>query len=436
MTKMRILVVGSGGREHALVEKIGQSPLVGAVYCAPGNAGISKQAACVDIAQHDIAGLLTFVRKKEIDFTVVGAEAPLANGIVDEFEAQGLHIFGPSAKAAEIESSKVFSKYLMQKYNIPTAACEVFDDYGLACDYLEGTSYPVVVKADGLAAGKGAFVCQNQGSALAALKQIMVDKAFGTSGNKVIVEEFMRGEEVSVIAVTDGETLAYLPSAQDHKAIFDNDQGPNTGGMGAYAPAPVMTSDLLQSVDSEIMQPALKGMALEGRPFRGFLYAGLMITREGPKVIEFNCRLGDPEAQAILPLVESDLVDAMFRVATGKRVRELKIGGNWALCVVIASGGYPDNYKKNRRVLGLDKNLGSDIHVFHAGTSVDESGHIVTAGGRVLGVTAVADNFHSARERAYWALGKITFDGAYYRKDIGGKALKHIRNQGKKIEKL
>jgi len=426
MARMNILVIGGGGREHALVTKMSASPLVGAIFCAPGNAGISNLAQCVDIAQNDIPELLDFVRKKAIDLTVVGPEEPLVNGIVDEFESQGLNIFGPTAKAAEIEGSKVFSKYLMQKYNIATAGCEIFEDYEQACQYLKKTNYPVVVKADGLAAGKGTFVCANEELALSALRQTMVEKTFGFSGTKVILEEFMAGEEVSVIGITDGESIAYLPSAQDHKAIFDNDQGPNTGGMGAYAPAPVMTPELLHRVDMEIMQPTINAMALEGRPYRGILYAGLMVTKEGLKVVEFNCRLGDPEAQAILPLVDSDLVEAMFRIAKGKRVRELELVNKWAMCVVIASGGYPGGYEKNKRILGLDKKLGKDISVFHAGTKFTEPGQVVTDGGRVLGVTAIANDFHSVRERAYWAVGKITFDKAYYRKDIGAKALKHL----------
>jgi len=384
----------------------------------------------VNIRQNDIPRLLDFVRRKAIDLTVVGPEEPLVHGIVDEFESQGLSIFGPTSKAAELEGSKVFSKYLMKKYNIATAAYEVFQNHEQACRHLKKTKYPVVVKVDGLAAGKGTFVCASEELALSALNQTMVEKTFGASGTKVILEEFMVGEEVSVMGITDGESVAYLPSAQDHKAIFDHDQGPNTGGMGAYAPAPVMTSDLLQQVDAEIMRPAIKAMALEDRPYRGILYAGLMVTNDGPKVVEFNCRLGDPEAQAILPLVDSDLVEAMFRIAKGKRVRDIKIANKWGMCVVLASGGYPGAYEKNKKILGLNKKLGNDIFIFHAGTKLQEGDEVVTQGGRVLGVTAIANDFHSVRERAYWAVGKITFDKAYYRKDIGAKALKHLITSG------
>lgn len=428
MLKLSILVVGGGGREHALVRKIRQSSLVGQIYCAPGNPGISGLAECVKIPQNDIPALLNFARDKEVDLTVVGPEDSLVNGIVDEFEAQGLNIFGPTQKAAEIEGSKVFTKYLLDKYKIPTADCVVFDNYDEAKVYVDETSYPTVIKADGLAAGKGTLICQNEEEAHAALDKIMVAKAFGSAGAKVIVEEFMVGEEASVIAVTDGENIAYLPAAQDHKTIFDNDEGPNTGGMGAYAPAPVMTKDLLQRVHEEIMQPTVKAMALEGRPYRGFLYAGLMLTVAGPKVVEFNCRLGDPEAQVLLPLLETDLVDVMFRIGKGKSVKSgFKLLEKWAMCVVIASGGYPGSYEKGKPIYGLDKNLGDDIVLFHAGTSRGESDEIVTSGGRVLGVTALADDYYGAKEKAYWAVGKITFDGAYYRKDIGAKALRYLQ---------
>lgn len=429
---MKILVVGGGGREHALVWKIKQSSLVEEVYCAPGNPGIAELAQCVNIPQNDIAGLLNFVRKNEIDLTVVGPEQPLVDGIVNEFEAQGLNIFGPSQKAAEIEGSKVFSKYLLDKYKIPTADCIVFDDYEEAKSYLTEVEYPTVIKADGLAAGKGTIICQTEDQAVTALDQIMVKKTFGESGNKVVVEEFMIGEEASIIAITDGENIAYLPSAQDHKAIFDNDEGPNTGGMGAYAPAPIIDHKMFEQVHNEIIQRTINAMALENRPYRGVLYAGLMITKEGPKVVEFNCRFGDPEAQVILPLVKADLVDIMFRIARGKKVQtEIELLDKWAMCVVIASGGYPGSYEKGKQVFGLEKTktLGEDIVIFHAGTRQGDGGKIVTSGGRVLGVTAMADDFYSVREKAYWAVGKITFDRAYYRKDIGVKAQKHLQRQ-------
>lgn len=424
--KMRILVVGGGGREHALIWKISQSPLVEEIYCAPGNPGIAALAKCVDIAPTNIEALLSFVRKKEIDLTVVGPEAPLVAGIVDEFESQGLTIFGPSRKAAEIEGSKAFTKYLLDKYKIPTADCIVFDKHDEALQYLDEIDYPTVIKADGLAAGKGTYICQTREQAITAIEEIMVEKVFGASGNKVVIESFMRGEEASVLAFTDGENLTYFPSAQDHKAIFDHDEGPNTGGMGAYAPAPVIDSEMHERVREEIMEPTLKALALEKRPYRGVLYAGLMITPEGPKVVEFNCRFGDPEAQAILPLVKSDLVELMFRIAKGKKIaNDIELLQKWAMCVVVASGGYPEKYEKGKEIFGLEKNFGQDVLVFHAGTR-KQNGRVVTDGGRVLGVTAVADDFHGVREKAYWAVGKLTFDKAYYRKDIGAKALLHL----------
>ncbi len=427
MAKMNILLIGGGGREHALVTQMTQSPLVGRIYCAPGNAGIREHATCLDIAQNDVAGLLDFAQRSEIDLTVVGPEQPLVAGIVDRFQAEGLNIFGPGAQAAEIEGSKAFSKAFMHKYKIPTATHETFEDHVAASASLDKTDFPVVIKADGLAAGKGVFVCHTEEQARTALAQVMQKRKFGDSGNKVVIEEFMTGEEVSVFAFCDGENLVYLPSAQDHKAIFDNDEGPNTGGMGAYAPAPIMTEELLQQVDTEIMRPTVSGLAREGRPYRGVLYAGLMITSDGPKVVEFNCRLGDPEAQVILPLVKSDLVEIMFRIAKRKRVRDLEFSDDWAMCVVLASGGYPGSYETGKQILGLEKNLGSDIRVYHAGTKSGPANRIVTDGGRVLGVTALAGNFDAVRERAYWAVGKIAFDNAYYRKDIGMKALSYLR---------
>jgi len=427
---MRILVVGGGGREHALVWKISRSPLVEEIFCAPGNPGIAQLAQCVNIAQNDLNGLLDFAQKKDIDLTVVGPEEPLVNGIVDLFEAQGLHIFGPSKAAAELEGSKVFAKYLLDKYDIPTAECEVFDSYDAARGYLRKIDYPTVIKADGLAAGKGTIICPTEEEALKALNKIMIDKAFSDAGNRVVIERFMQGEEVSIIGITDGQDIGYLAASQDHKAIFDNDEGPNTGGMGAYAPAPLMDETLFERVKREVMEPTIRAMALENRPYRGILYAGLMITKDGPKVVEYNCRLGDPETQVILPLLKTDLVDTMFRIVTGKRfANDVEIMDKWAMCVVVASGGYPGPYEKGKPIYGLDKKFGDDIHVFHAGTRRLENGTVVTNGGRVLGVTTVADDFFAAREKAYWAVGKITFDNAYYRKDIGNKALKYLRSQ-------
>ncbi len=425
---MKVLVVGGGGREHALVWKLSQSPRVEALYCAPGNPGIKQLAECVDTAASDLEGLLGFARKKDIDLTVVGPEQPLVDGIVDAFEAQGLRIFGPSRRAAELEGSKAFAKYLLDKYKIPTADCIVFEEFEPARAYLDEVDYPTVIKADGLAAGKGTFICHTEDEAVSALQKIMVEKIFGAAGSKVVVEEFMSGEEASILALTDGERLTYLPSAQDHKAIFDNDEGPNTGGMGAYAPAPVIDQEMFERVKKEIFEPTVKAMALEKRPYRGVLYGGLMITKDGPKVVEFNCRFGDPETQAVLPLVKGDLLEWMYAIADGQRIEgDIELhGGRWALCVVVASGGYPGKYEKGKEIFGLDRSLGEDILVFHAGTREGPNGKILTDGGRVLGVTAVADSFHKVRERAYWAVGKITFDKAYYRKDIGAKALLHL----------
>ncbi len=429
MSGLNILVIGGGGREHALVWKINQSALVERIYCAPGNPGIAELAQCVNISVTEIDSLLEFARKHDVDLTVVGPEAPLVEGIVDRFQAQGLHIFGPTKQAAQIEGSKVFSKTLLQNYEIPTAAFRSFDDPQEARTYLNDVAYPTVLKADGLAAGKGAIICRSKREANRTLETMMVQRKFGDAGSRVVIEEFMVGEETSVMAFTDGENIAYLPASQDHKPIFDNDEGPNTGGMGAYAPAPLVTDELLYQVHNKIMQPAIRAMAMEDRVYRGLLYAGLMITKDGPKVVEFNCRFGDPEAQVVLPLMKTDIVDVMFRIAMGKHINtELDLHEKWALCVVMASGGYPGRYEKGKRVFGLDRHLGDEVVVFHAGTGFAENGDVVTMGGRVVGVTAVAKDFHSARKSAYSAVGKVTFDKAYYRKDIGAKALKHLKH--------
>lgn len=425
---MKILVVGSGGREHALVWGISQSPYRPQIYCAPGNPGIAQLATCVDIPVGDIPGLLRFARDNAIDLTVVGPEAPLVAGIVDEFEASGLTIFGPSQRAAEIEGSKAFAKELLTKYHIPTASGLVFDVYEEARNYLHEVSYPRVVKADGLAAGKGTFICRNLQDGLDALDKIMKQLVFGNAGQRVVIEEYMPGEEASVLALSDGTSLAVLPPAQDHKRIFDNDEGPNTGGMGAYAPAPVVDEQMLQRIKKEILEPTIKAMTLEGRPYRGVLYAGLMIGETGPQIVEYNCRFGDPEAQAVLPVIDGDLVEGMLRVARGD-LGDFQIEWNrkWAVCVVMASGGYPGPYERGKEIYGLDRDFGSNVLIFHAGTAASsDHRHIVTAGGRVLGVTGVADDFRTARELAYGAVKKITFDRAYYRKDIGARALARL----------
>lgn len=420
---MKVLVVGSGGREHTLVWKISQSPEVSKIYCAPGNAGIRKMAECVPISSADIRGLLKFADEKHIDLTVVGPEMPLALGIVDQFQNQGLRIFGPSQKAAEIENSKIFSKYLLEKYHIPTAQFETFDVYDKAYDYITSSPAPLVIKADGLAAGKGAIVCFSRKHAQQALKQMMVDKIFGAAGDKVVIEEYLMGEEVSVLAFTDGSFVLPLLPAQDHKPILDGDKGPNTGGMGAYAPAVFVDEKTMLSIRKKILEPAIRGMTLEERPYRGVLYAGLIMTLQGPKVVEFNCRFGDPETQAILPLMKSDLLPVMNACIDGK-LKEINLENmkKFAVCVVMASGGYPNKYETGKKIIGLEHVFPKEITIFHAGTKLQD-GQVVTDGGRVLGVTALGNSINDAIQRAYTAVGKIAFDGAYYRKDIGYKAL-------------
>jgi len=420
---MKIFVVGGGGREHTLVWKIAQSPDVKKIYCAPGNAGISQLAECGSVKDTSIDELLKFADRNQIDLTVVGPEAPLAMGIVNAFQSQGLKIFGPSQKAAEIESSKIFAKYLMEKYHIPTAAYKTFDEYDRAKKYLDSIPVPIVIKADGLAGGKGAIVCFSHEEARESLQKMMVERIFGNAGKKVIIEEYLKGQEASVLAFTDGVNVLPLIPAQDHKPIFDRDKGPNTGGMGAYAPAVLIDEAMMTTIQQKILEPAVKGMALEDRPYKGVLYAGLMITNQGPKVVEFNCRFGDPETQAILPLIKSDLVPILFACAEGN-ISELKIETNnkFAVCVIMASGGYPGKYEKGKQILGLDRKFKDDVIIFHAGTNHIE-GKLVTDGGRVLGVTATGNDLKEAIQRAYQAVGKITFDGAYYRKDIGYKGL-------------
>lgn len=423
---MKVLVVGGGGREHALVWKIAQSPRVREIFCAPGNAGIASLAHCVSIGAEDVRGLVDFASREKIDLTVVGPEAPLTLGIVDEFSAAGLAIFGPSARAAAIEGSKVFAKQLMAKYGIPTADFAVFAEPAAARRYISQKGAPIVVKADGLAAGKGAVVCRTVEEALFAVEEIMVKGVFGEAGRQVVVEEFLEGEEASVLAFTDGETVIPMLPAQDHKQVYDGDRGPNTGGMGAYAPAPVCTPEVMRAVEEQILRPAVRAMAREGRPYRGVLYAGLMITPQGPKVLEFNARFGDPEAQPLLVLMASDLVEVMEAVLEG-RLAETQV--RWhegaAVCVVLASGGYPGPYRKGLPISGLEEAASRhpDVVVFHAGTALAE-GKVVTAGGRVLGVTARAASIEEAIARAYAAAGEISFEGMHYRRDIGQKALR------------
>jgi phosphoribosylamine--glycine ligase len=425
---MKILVIGGGGREHALVWKIAQSPRVKKIYCAPGNAGIAALATCVAIDAEDVPALKRFAVTEKIDLTVVGPEGPLSRGIVDQFEQEGLRIFGASRRAAEIESSKAFAKALMMRYGIPTARGEAFTSLGAARTYLRQVGAPIVVKADGLAAGKGVLVCQSLDQAMAALDQVMVAKAFGDAGKTVVIEECLTGEEASFLAFTDGSSVLPLPTSQDHKAIFDGDAGPNTGGMGAYSPAPVVDGLLHRRIMNEVMIPTVRAMAAEGRPYKGVLYAGLMIDRDRIRVLEFNGRFGDPEAQPLLMRLKGDLVPVLEAVVDGTldRVR-LEIDPRAAVCVVMASEGYPGAYPKGIAISGLDavRRL-RDVMVFHAGTAA-RNDQVVTSGGRVLGVTALGEDVERAIRQAYKAVARIGWKGEQHRSDIGQKALVRLR---------
>ena len=421
---MKVLVVGGGGREHTLVWQINQSSLVDLLYCAPGNGGIAQLAQCVLIKDDDIPSLVDFAKKESIDLTVVGPERPLTLGIVDEFHKAGLKIFGPTKEAAQLEGSKVFCKNLLFKYGIPTGSAEIFDDRDNAVEYVRDQETPIVVKADGLAAGKGVIMANTEEEAIAAVDRIMVERAFGDAGHRVLVEECLRGQEASILALTDGKTVVPFVPSQDHKRVYDNDQGPNTGGMGAYAPVPAMDDVLLKQVYDEILEPTIMGLAEEEIQYKGVLYAGLMLTSEGPKVLEFNCRFGDPESQVVLPLFEGDLVESMLAVEEG-RLDSVSVGTGpgAAVCVVLASDGYPGSYDKGKEIQGLETL--KDMHnvvAFHAGTKVSD-GKLLTAGGRVLGVTAIADGIVKAIDRVYEAVGHVMFDGMHYRKDIGRRAL-------------
>ena len=424
---MKVLVVGGGGREHSLVWKLNQSPRVTGVYCAPGNAGIAREATTVPMAVDDIPSLIEFAKKKGIGLTCVGPELPLTLGIVDAFESEGLRIFGASRGAAEIEGSKVFTKDLLAKYKIPSGTYEVFSEAGPALDYLKTIDAPIVVKADGLAAGKGAIVCMTIEEAREAVRVIMEERRFGDAGDRVVIEEFLTGEEASFLAFSDGKTVLPMATSQDHKPIFDGDKGPNTGGMGAYSPAPVVTPELFDRIMDEIMIPTVQAMAAEGRPYKGVLYAGLMIKDGIAKVLEFNARFGDPEAQPLFMRMDGDLLEVMEAVIDE---RLASVALNWhddaSICVVMASGGYPGSYEKGKVISGIDKTDAMDnVKVFHAGTA-EKAGRIVTAGGRVLGVTARGADIPQAIERAYRACEVITWDGAQYRRDIGAKAIKYL----------
>ncbi|MBM3248510.1 MAG: phosphoribosylamine--glycine ligase [Candidatus Omnitrophica bacterium] len=432
---MNILVVGSGGREHALVWKIAQSKSadpfrkdisngVNKIFCAPGNGGIQELAECVNIKVEDIDGLLKFAMNKKIDLTVVGPEIPLVAGIVDKFQEKKLKIFGPSKFAASLEGSKVFAKEFMIRNNIPTAKFRAFNDSLDAKDYIEEVGAPLVIKADGLAAGKGVIICQTEVEAEAAIDLIMEKKVFKEAGIQVVIEECLEGEEASILAISDGDNFVVLESSQDHKRIFDNDQGPNTGGMGAYSPAPIVSEDLKKEISQKILKPVIDGMKKEGHVFCGVLYAGIMVTKDGPKVLEFNVRFGDPETEAILPRLKSDLVELIFAALDGKLADfKLEWDSRPCVCVVMAAGGYPGDYERNKLISGLEeaKKL-KDVVVFHAGTK-RENGKILTSGGRVLGVTGLGKDIKEAIASTYNAVEKISFQNAHYRKDIGAKAI-------------
>ncbi len=426
---MKILVVGGGGREHALAWKLAQSDKVSKVYGAPGNPGIAQIGECVDVSPTEVEKLADFAQKEGINLTVVGPEAPLVAGIVDEFEKRGLKIFGPSKAAARLEGSKAFSKEMMKKYGVPTADFKVFSSPEEAKEYVRKKGAPIVVKADGLAAGKGVVVAQTVEEAIEAIERIMVEKVFGSAGDRVVIEECLFGEEASYLVITDGERFIPLATAQDHKAVFDGDKGPNTGGMGAYSPAPVLSEELEREVQEKVIKPILRGMKEEGHPFRGVLYAGLMITEDGVKVLEFNVRFGDPEAQAILRRLDSDLFEVCMSVAEGKLVDELKWKEETSICVVLASKGYPGKYEKGKVITGIEEaEKIPTVVVFHAGTKV-ENGKLVTNGGRVLNVTALGRDIVEARERVYKAVEKIHFEGMHYRRDIGLKAVKRLKGE-------
>jgi len=419
---MKILIVGGGGREHTLAWKIARSPLVNKVYCAPGNGGIAGIAECVPIKPTDIDGMVRFSVENKIDMVVVAPDDPLAAGMVDALEAAGIRAFGPRKNAAVIESSKVFSKELMKKYGIPTASYEVFDNCEHAIEYLRHQEYPIVVKADGLALGKGVIIAQGFDQAQEAVNSIMRDKIFGSAGDRVVIEEFISGPEVSILAFTDGKTVVPMVSSQDHKRVFDNDKGLNTGGMGAFSPSRVYTTELAEQCMKEIFVPTVEAMNKEGRKFKGVLYFGLMITKDGPKVLEYNARFGDPETQVVLPRMQNDIVEVFNAVIDEKLdAIDIKWSDSPAVCIVAASGGYPEKYRTGYEISGIkDAESAPGVVVFHAGTKLD-SGRYYTAGGRVLGVTAIGQTLDAAIKRAYEGISKISFTDMHYRKDIGVK---------------
>ena len=420
---MKVLIVGSGGREHAIAWAVSQSAKADKIYCAPGNAGIEEYAECVNIGAMEFDKLVAFAKEKEIDLTIIGMDDPLVGGVVDAFEAEGLRVFGPRKNAAIIEGSKAFSKDLMKKYNIPTAGYENFDSDEKALAYLETAKFPIVLKADGLALGKGVLICNTLEEAEAGVKEIMMDKKFGSAGNHMVIEEFMTGREVSVLSFVDGNTIKIMSSAQDHKRAKDGDQGLNTGGMGTVSPNPYYTEEVAAECMDKIFMPTINAMNQEGRTFKGCLYFGLMITPKGPKVIEYNCRFGDPETQVVLPRLKTDIID-IFEAINNETLSELDI--EWSekacACVIMASGGYPKSYKKGVEITGLTLGQLDGVTVYHAGTKI-ENDKLVTSGGRVLGVTALGDSLADALKKSYEAVENIHFDNAHYRKDIGKRAL-------------
>ena len=417
---MKILVVGGGGREHALIWKIAQNPRAEKIYCAPGNGGISQLAECVDIAATDIEAMVAFAKEKAIDFVVVAPDDPLALGMVDAMEAAGIRAFGPNKAAAIIEASKAYSKELMKKYHIPTAEYEIFSDYNAAKEYVETCKIPVVLKADGLALGKGVLICKTREEARAGLKTIMEDKAFGSAGNTVVIEEFLEGPEVSVLTFCDGTTILPMESAQDHKRAKDGDQGLNTGGMGTFSPSPFYTKEVDEFCKKYVYQPTVDAMAAEGREFKGIIFFGLMLTADGPKVLEYNARFGDPEAQVVLPRMKNDIVEVMEACIDGTLDQiDLQFEDNAAVCVVLASDGYPVKYEKEIPMYGFENFKDKEgYYCFHAGTKFKD-GQIVTNGGRVVGITATGSNLKEARKNAYAATEWITFANKYMRHDIG-----------------
>lgn len=419
---MKVLIVGSGGREHAIAWKVAQSKKVDKIYCAPGNAGISEVAECVPIGAMEFDKLVAFAKEKEIDLTVIGMDDPLVGGIVDVFEKEGLRVFGPRKNAAILEGSKAFSKDLMKKYHIPTAAYETFTDPEKALEYLETAKMPIVLKADGLALGKGVLICQTLEEAKEGVKTLMMDKKFGSAGDEIVIEEFMTGREVSVLSFVDGNIVKIMSSAQDHKRAKDGDQGLNTGGMGNFSPSPFYTEEVDEFCKKYIYQPTVDAMKAEGRPFKGVIFFGLMLTPDGPKVLEYNARFGDPEAQVVLPRLENDIVDVFEACIDGTLDKvDLKFDNDRAtVCVILASDGYPVEYKKGFPIEGLEKFKGKDdYYVFHSGTKFNDKGQIVTNGGRVLGVTATGKDLKEARKKAYEATEWVSFENKYMRHDIG-----------------